>query len=131
MQIQRTSMPQAVEAGAQGPRPATTPSPQPASAHPSAVPTSAPKQPQPAQTEDAQKPRKADPSIPPLSSGDRAAIASSTGFYISPSGEVTPEGMPPWSFIMQTLEKRHKVDAPNEPAVPAPAAASDGVDVTV
>lgn len=146
MQIQRTSMAQAVETGTAVARPATTPTPtltptpvpvatgggSPAgSPGTPAVPQQAAQQPRP---EQAHKPQKADPSLSAMSSTDRAVIASATGFFISPTGEVTPDGMPPWSFIMQTLEKRHKADTPAEPttaAAPATAAAAEGVDVTV
>jgi hypothetical protein len=57
--------------------------------------------------------------LPSLSGSDRAAIASATGFYISPTGEVTPDGMPPWSFIMQYLQRRHTpttTEAASQPA---------------
>jgi hypothetical protein len=82
------------------------------------------------------KRRSAQPAdMPALSGSDRAAIASATGFYISPTGEVTPDGMPPWSFIMQYLQRRH---APAEAPPPPPqtvswAAAEDGprVDLQV
>ena len=46
------------------------------------------------------------PVMPGLSASDRAAIASATGFYITASGKVTPEGMPPWGFIVRYVEQR-------------------------
>jgi hypothetical protein len=73
--------------------------------------------------------------MPEMNSSDRAAIATSTGFYISPTGEVTPDGMPPWSFIMATLEKRHtggstEAAAPQDAAtLPKAASSGEGVDV--
>ena len=75
------------------------------------------------------------PAMPDMSSSDRAAIATSTGFYISPTGEVTPDGMPPWSFIMATIEKRHaggstETAAPQEAdSAPATTTSGEGVDV--
>lgn len=46
--------------------------------------------------------------MPTLTTSDRAAIASATGYYLSPDGEVTPDGTPPWSFIIQYTEQRHQ-----------------------
>jgi len=67
--------------------------------------------------------------LPSLSGSDRAAIASATGFYISPTGEVTPDGMPPWSFIMQYLQRRHTAPPAAETAEqPAPATAASAED---
>jgi hypothetical protein len=62
--------------------------------------------------------------LPNLSGSDRAAIASATGFYISPTGEVTPDGMPPWSFIMQYLQRRHAPTPTEAPTQPTPTAAA-------
>jgi hypothetical protein len=47
-----------------------------------------------------------------LTAADRAAIASATGFYISATGEVTPDGIAPWSFITQYVEQRRAQRAP-------------------
>jgi hypothetical protein len=48
------------------------------------------------------------PAMPNLTTSDRAAIASATGYYLSPDGEITPDGTPPWSFIIQYTEQRHQ-----------------------
>jgi len=76
------------------------------------------------------------PVMPGLSASDRAAIASATGFYITASGKVTPEGMPPWGFISRYVEQRQAQRAESDPGVDAvegsaPAADGDHVDVTV
>jgi len=138
MQIQRASMSQVVEPTAASLRPAAPPQQPAAVASQKSVTTAA--TPERAKTEDVPKHHATKaPAMPEMSGSDRAAIASSTGFYISPTGEVTPDGMPPWSFIMATLEKRHTSGAA-EPAAPgsAPAggspaggsaAAGEGVDV--
>jgi hypothetical protein len=93
------------------------------------VQTAEVRQPATASTEEptvevAKQRRTAQPSdLPNLSGSDRAAIASATGFYISPTGEVTPDGMPPWSFIMQYLQRRHAAAPAEAPAQPAPSTA--------
>lgn len=46
------------------------------------------------------------PVMPGLSTSDRQAIASATGYYITAGGKVTPEGMPPWGFIVRYVESR-------------------------
>ena|SRR5690242_18546306 len=139
MQIQRASMSQVVEPTAASLRPAAPPAQQQSAAAASQKSVTAAANPERAKTDDVPKHHgtKA-PAMPEMNGSDRAAIASSTGFYISPTGEVTPDGMPPWSFIMATLEKRHTTGA-TEPAAPgqaagsAPAggsaAAGEGVDV--
>jgi hypothetical protein len=75
--------------------------------------------------------------MPGLSTSDRQAIASATGFYITAGGKVTPEGMPPWGFIVRYVEQRQEqrmadpkvgVD-PVERA--APVLEGEHVDVTV
>ena len=48
------------------------------------------------------------PPMPNLSPADRAAVAAATGYYLSPTGEVVPEGNPPWPFIVQYVEERHQ-----------------------
>jgi hypothetical protein len=70
--------------------------------------------------------------MPGLSASDRAAIASATGFYITASGKVTPEGMPPWGFISRYVEQRQaeRTEAPAGDAAPH-VADGDHVDVTV
>src|SRR4051794_21987931 len=132
MQIQRASTSQAVEPTAASLRPAAPPPRQPT---PAASQTSvAAASPEQAKTDDVPRHQATKaPSMPEMSGSDRAAIAGATGFYISPGGEVTPDGMPPWSFIMATLERRHatgptEAAAPQEPAGP-PAATGEGVDV--
>src|ERR1044071_4802811 len=107
MQIQRATMSQVLEPTAASLRPTAPPPQSSAVASQKSVTAERPK------TEDVPKHHTKAPSMPDMSSSDRAAIASSTGFYISPSGEVTPDGMPPWSFIMATIEKRH-AGAPTE-----------------
>jgi hypothetical protein len=74
--------------------------------------------------------------MPGLSASDRAAIATATGFYITASGKVTPEGMPPWGFIVRYIEQREAErsggDAEIGPVESAAAVADgDHVDVTV
>jgi hypothetical protein len=75
------------------------------------------------------------PVMPGLSASDRAAIASATGYYITASGKVTPEGMPPWGFIARYIEQRHAErtgDAGGDAVEgTAPVADGDHVDVTV
>jgi hypothetical protein len=72
--------------------------------------------------------------MPGLSASDRAAIASATGFYITASGKVTPEGMPPWGYIVRYVEQRDAertnghADAVERAA---PVTDGDHVDVTV
>ena len=132
MQIQRPTLTPAVDLAAAGLRSAATPQ-QPSTPSPKSVPAAPPEQ---TKTEELPKQRKAGHSMPDMSSSDRAAIASSTGFYISPTGEVTPDGMPPWSFIMQTLEKRHSHSATEtqpapETASTAGSSSSDGTGVDV
>src|SRR3954452_2504228 len=100
MQIQRASMSQVVEPTAASQRPAAPP-PQQAVASQKSVASQAPTE--RARPEELPKHHSTKaPAMPDMSSSDRAAIATSTGFYISPTGEVTPDGMPPWSFIMAT-----------------------------
>jgi hypothetical protein len=77
------------------------------------------------------------PVMPGLSAGDRAAIATATGFYIAASGKVTPEGMPPWGFIVRYIEQRQS-ERQADPAAgvdpiegAAPVFESEHVDVTV
>ena len=48
------------------------------------------------------------PMMPGLSTSDRQAIASATGYYITAGGKVTPEGMPPWGFIVRYVEQRQE-----------------------
>ncbi len=82
---------------------------------PYGVPRAAPSEVQSPETATTER-RTAPPAdLPALSGSDRAAVASATGFYLSPTGEVTPDGMPPWSFIMQYLQRRH-AEAPAQPA---------------
>lgn len=47
--------------------------------------------------------------MPGLSTSDRQAIASATGYYITAGGKVTPEGMPPWGFIVRYVEQRQEM----------------------
>jgi hypothetical protein len=133
MQIQRASMSQVVEPTAASLRPAAPPQQPAAAASPKSVTAAA--TPERGKTEDVPRHHATKaPAMPEMNGSDRAAIASSTGFYISPTGEVTPDGMPPWSFIMATLEKRHTAGT-TEPAAPAQAAGTpsaatgEGVDV--
>lgn len=74
--------------------------------------------------------RPAPPPVPYLSAGDRAAVASVTGYYLSPGGEVTPEGNPPWSFIIQYVAQRRadRTDPSGGGAAPD-AAEGTGLDV--
>ena len=46
-------------------------------------------------------------------------MASATGFYVSATGEVTPEGLPPWQFIIQYVQQRQveRIEPKTEPAV--------------
>jgi hypothetical protein len=138
MQIQRASMSQVVEPTAASLRPAAPPQQPAAVASQKSVTAAA--TPERAKTEDVPRHHATKaPAMPEMSGSDRAAIASSTGFYISPTGEVTPDGMPPWSFIMATIEKRH-TSGTTEPTAPGSgsaagspaagsAAAGEGVDV--
>lgn len=76
------------------------------------------------------------PVMPGLSASDRAAIATATGFYITASGKVTPEGMPPWGFIVRYIEQRQAERSAGDPGVEAvegasPVVQGDHVDVTV
>ena len=130
MQIQRASMSQVVEPTAASLRPAAPP-PQSAVTSQKSVTSTAPTERAKAEELPKHHGTKA-PAMPDMSSSDRAAIATSTGFYISPTGEVTPDGMPPWSFIMATIEKRH-AGAATEAAAPAsqPTTASSGEGVDV
>jgi hypothetical protein len=134
MQIQRASMSHVVEPTAASLRSAAPP-PQQVVASQKSV-TTAPTERAPTEEVPKHHATKA-PAMPDMSSSDRAAIATSTGFYISPTGEVTPDGMPPWSFIMAALEKRHAQGA-SEPgaeataegaAGPKAASGGEGVDV--
>ena len=77
------------------------------------------------------------PVMPGLSASDRAAIATATGFYITAGGKVTPEGMPPWGFIVRYIEQRHS-ERQSDPAAgvdpvegTAPVIEGEHVDVTV
>jgi len=133
MQIQRASMSQVVEPTAASLRPAAPP-PQPAVASQKSIASPAPVE--RAKTEELPRHHTTKaPAMPDMSSSDRAAIATSTGFYISPTGEVTPDGMPPWSFIMATLEKRHTggstETAASEEAATLPKTAGNGEGVDV
>ncbi len=74
--------------------------------------------------------------MPGLSTSDRQAIASATGYYITAGGKVTPEGMPPWGFIVRYVEQRQEM----RQAAPAsgdaieraaPVLEGEHVDVTV
>ena len=74
---------------------------------------------------------------PGLSTSDRQAIASATGFYITAGGKVTPEGMPPWGFIVRYVESRQS-ERQGDPKVgvdpverSAPVIEGERVDVTV
>jgi hypothetical protein len=76
------------------------------------------------------------PVMPGLSASDRAAIASATGFYITAGGKVTPEGMPPWGFIVRYVEQRQAERTNGDQGVDAvegsaPVLDGDHVDVTV
>ncbi|GAA0958290.1 hypothetical protein GCM10009558_076710 [Virgisporangium aurantiacum] len=76
------------------------------------------------------------PMMPGLSTSDRQAIASATGFYITAGGKVTPEGMPPWGFIVRYVEQRQEqrqVEPSGGDAVEraAPVLESEHLDVTV
>jgi hypothetical protein len=88
-------------------------------------------------TEQAREPQQA-PMMPGLSTADRQAIASATGYYITPGGRVTPDGMPPWGFIVRYVEQRQEQRV--EPAGggggdaverAAPVLEGEHVDVTV
>jgi len=59
------------------------------------------------------------PVMPGLSASDRAAIASATGFYISASGKVTPEGIPRGGSSPATSSSGR----PSAPRKPPPATA--------
>jgi hypothetical protein len=99
-----------------------------AGAGPAATPAAAPA------ADAAEKVAESAPVMPGLSASDRAAIASATGYYITASGKVTPEGMPPWGFIARYVEQRQAERAPEVGDHPLPtngAAPNDGVDVTV
>jgi hypothetical protein len=133
MQIQRPTSTPAVDLAAAVLRSAATPQ-QHSTADQKSVPTAAAAE--QTKTEELPKQRKAGQSMPDMSSSDRAAIAASTGFSIAPTGEVAPDGMPPWSFIMQTLEKRHTQGATEtqpaqEAASTAGSSSSDGTGVDV
>jgi hypothetical protein len=126
MQIQRTTMTQAVDPTAM--RPAAAPAAQPAPAGPqSSIPATAATQESKTELPQSRKHGHA-ASMPELSPSDRAAIASTTGFDISPTGEVTPDGMPPWSFIMSFIERRHGKSA--EGATETAAATAAGATAT-
>lgn len=77
------------------------------------------------------------PTMPGLSTSDRQAIASATGYYITAGGKVTPEGMPPWGFIVRYVEQRQeqRQAAPSAGVDPvertAPVLEGANVDVTV
>jgi hypothetical protein len=78
------------------------------------------------------------PAMPGLSTTDRQAIASATGYYITAGGKVTPEGMPPWGFIVRYVEQRQEQRqvAPSGGGVDpveraAPVLEGEHVDVTV
>jgi hypothetical protein len=75
------------------------------------------------------------PVMPGLSASDRAAIATATGYYITAGGKVTPEGMPPWGFIVRYIEQREAErsggDARVDPVEGAAVTDGDHVDVTV
>ena len=76
------------------------------------------------------------PMMPGLSTSDRQAIASATGYYITAGGKVTPEGMPPWGFIVRYVEQRQEqrqVEPSGGDAVErtAPVLEGEHVDVTV
>ncbi|GAA1039388.1 hypothetical protein GCM10009557_57910 [Virgisporangium ochraceum] len=64
------------------------------------------------------------PTMPGLSTSDRQAIASATGYYITAGGKVTPEGMPPWGFIVKYVEQRQE----QRQAGPATGAGVDPVE---
>lgn len=90
--------------------------------------------------EEAQKTHVVQPPLPAMSTSDRIAIESATGFYLSPDGGVTPDsGTPPWSFIIQYTEQRHNSasdssDAPGTASSGSTTASLDGgphVDVRV
>jgi hypothetical protein len=75
--------------------------------------------------------------MPGLSTNDRQAIASATGYYITAGGKVTPEGMPPWGFIVRYVEQRQDMRQ-SDPKVgvdpverAAPVLEGEHVDVTV
>jgi hypothetical protein len=148
MQIQRTSMTPSVDIGSAADyAAASSPGGAPAAARPTGTSTGGAAaavergggttKTEQAPRSTAPKPPKADPSVAAMSSADRAVVASATGFYIAPNGEVSPGGMPPWSFIMQTLERRHKSEAagevPQQPQAPTSASnnGSGAVDVHV
>jgi hypothetical protein len=77
------------------------------------------------------------PMMPGLSTSDRQAIASATGYYITAGGKVTPEGMPPWGFIVRYVEQRQeqRIADPKGGVDPvertAPVLEGEHVDVTV
>lgn len=78
------------------------------------------------------------PQLPGLSTSDRQAIASATGYYITAGGKVTPEGMPPWGFIVRYIEQRQELRqiSPSGSGVDpveraAPVLEGEHVDVTV
>jgi len=105
------------------PVPAGAGTPGPAAAGPSAAPP----------VDAAEEVAESAPVMPGLSASDRAAIASATGYYITASGKVTPEGMPPWGFIARYVEQREAERAPEAGTNPVATGGSgvDGVDVTV
>jgi hypothetical protein len=87
----------------------------------------------PQRTEEVRDEAQKGPVMPGLSASDRAAIARATGFYITASGKVTPEGMPPWGFISRYVEQRHAERATDAPAADGVPHVVDGdhVDVTI
>jgi hypothetical protein len=132
--------------------PAVTPARQPSPTEHTTVPTTpapalqAAAQPKEMSKEaNAEMPRKQHtraPAMPNLTTSDRAAIASATGYYLSPDGEITPDGTPPWSFIIQYTEQRHqqadaaiathaKQAATGNPDAPLPTTDNQHVDVLV
>ena len=135
MRVERTAMAADVTVGMTtgnraGGTSAVPTAPMPASANRSGPAPAGPAAPQ--RAEEVRDEAQRGPVMPGLSASDRAAIASATGFYITASGKVTPEGMPPWGFISRYVEQRQE-ERTEAPAADAAAHVVDGdhVDVTV
>jgi hypothetical protein len=138
MRVERTMMAADVTVGLTSHRsagasaaPAAAPVPTAAGqAGPAAAGQAAPTHQVEAEQPNAEKP----PVMPGLSASDRAAIASATGFYITASGKVTPEGMPPWGFIVRYIEQRESERTTGHADAvqgASPVLDGDRVDVTV
>ena len=136
MRVERTAMAADVTVGMTtgnraGGTSASPAAPAPPSANGSGPAPAGPATPQ--RAEDVPDEAQRAPVMPGLSASDRAAIASATGFYISASGKVTPEGMPPWGFISRYIEQRQAARTTEAPAGDGAPHVVDGdhVDVTI